>query len=351
MFINDDFISAMEEINNTILEEPIPLDLPIGEIKGYLMDCAELITEEDNISPKARKVILSLFQEAEKIEGGKIEEREKEIEEEEDEEEDIKEEITIVKENKIDTRTNEEEEEGEEKGEEGEGEEVIGKETSEEDKTPKRGRGRPKLLKVEDKTEVEEKPKRGRGRPKLLKVEDKTEVEDDEILDEAEDKETIGVTKSLEEKKDFVRRKFPTINESLDASVVELEEMVENFVAEFREGILFIKDTILQEVYNICKQNKPKKLSQPYKREPKYEKKKVTKKLPSEKRGVGEFLENIISEGPLQIDETADIMVDKFKYETCDEAKLAIRRHLWRLKDEGIKVSYNSEIGEYNIEN
>src|SRR3989344_1344485 len=110
MFVNDDFISAMDEINNTILEEPIPLDLPIGEIKGYLIDCAELITEEDNISQKARKVILSLFQEAEKIEGGKIEAKEEEIEEEEieeeDEEEDIKEEITIVKENKIDTRTN-----------------------------------------------------------------------------------------------------------------------------------------------------------------------------------------------------------------------------------------------------
>lgn len=301
MFVDKDYISAMDEINKKILEEPVSLDTPINEIKEYLIDCSELITEDDDISPKTNQIILSLFKEQE-LKELKNEELEEEIEEEE-EDEDIQENQKFVAEE-------------EEIDEEEEIEEEI------------------KLIK-EKKVEKPEKradEKKKEGKKKSEEVETKFKVQP--------------------EPEAFIKEKFPELNNSFDASVSELEETVENFVVEFKEAILFIKDNMFCEIYKNINQIKELKAKSISKYEKPAKKHIYKKKMPKKgKRGVGEYLELILDEGPLNVEKVADILLDKFNYETSEIAREAIRRHIWRLKNEGIKISYDNHLGEYSIEN
>lgn len=353
MFIDKDYVSAMDEINKKILEEPVSLDTPINEIKGYLIDCSELITEDDDISPKTNQIILSLFKEQE-LKELKNEELEEEIEEEEedediqenqkfvaeeeeiDEEEEIEEEIKLIKEKKVEKpekRADEKKKEGKKKSEEVE---TKFKVQPEPEVPQKRKRGRPKRI---DTTPSVESAEVERGIP---------EIEEKPVVK----KTSTEITKSLEEQKAFIKEKFPELNNSFDASVSELEETVENFVVEFKEAILFIKDNMFCEIYKNINQIKELKAKSLSKYEKPAKKHIYKKKMPKKgKRGVGEYLESILDEGPLNVEKVADTLLDKFNYETSEIAREAIRRHIWRLKNEGIKISYDNHTGEYTIEN
>lgn len=331
MFVDKDYISAMDEINKKILEEPVSLDTPINEIKEYLIDCSELITEDDDISPKTNQIILSLFKEQELKEL-----KNEELEEEIDEEEEIEEEIKLIKEKKVEKpekRADEKKKEGKKKSEEVE---TKFKVQPEPEVPQKRKRGRPKRI---DTTPSVENVEVERGIPE---IEEKPVVE----------KTSTEITKSLEEQKAFIKEKFPELNNSFDASVSELEETVENFVVEFKEAILFIKDNMFCEIYKNINQIKELKAKSLSKYEKPAKKHIYKKKMPKKgKRGVGEYLESILDEGPLNVEKVADILLDKFNYETSEIAREAIRRHIWRLKNEGIKISYDNHLGEYSIEN